>query len=152
MAEASRRAARPPRHGGLPNAVFVAAAAEALPPELDGVADLVLITLPWGSLLRGALALDADVAGGIARLVAPGGRVEMLVAPAARDRLAPDLDVGTRLRDGLADDWRGLGLELCEARPATDAEIAATRSTWARRLGLRAGDPERSAVRLVLGR
>ncbi len=40
----------------------------------------------------------------------------------------------------------GLGLELCEARPATDAEIAAARSTWARRLGLRAGRPRACGV------
>ena len=71
MAEASRRAARPARRGGLPNALFVVAAAEAPPPELHGLADLVTITLPWGSLLRGALALDDAVAAGIARLVAP---------------------------------------------------------------------------------
>jgi 16S rRNA (adenine(1408)-N(1))-methyltransferase len=36
MAEASRRAARKPAHGGLPNALFMMAAAEALPPELAG--------------------------------------------------------------------------------------------------------------------
>ncbi len=72
MAEASRRASRPTRHGGLPNALFVAAAAEALPAELDGIADRLVIQLPWGSLLRGALAIDDGVARGIARLVAPG--------------------------------------------------------------------------------
>ncbi|HEX2155999.1 MAG TPA: hypothetical protein VHS79_03275 [Actinomycetes bacterium] len=33
MEEASRRAARRPGRGGLPNALFVVAAAEALPPE-----------------------------------------------------------------------------------------------------------------------
>jgi 16S rRNA (adenine(1408)-N(1))-methyltransferase len=150
MAEASGRAARSSRRGGLTNALFVAAAAEALPTELAGIADLVAIGLPWGSLLRGALALDADVARGIAGLVAPGGRVEILVAPAARDRLSPAVDVTERLANGLADDWRQLGLELLDAVPATDADIAATRSTWARRLGLRADDPDRRAYRLRL--
>jgi 16S rRNA (adenine(1408)-N(1))-methyltransferase len=150
MAEASRRAARPAGRGGLPNALFVVAAAEALPPELHGLADVVAIHLPWGSLLRGALALDDDVAAGIARLVAPAGRVEILLAPAARDRLSSDIDVRRRLADGLAEDWSRHGLEVCEARPATDPEIAAAGSTWARRLGLRAGDPDREAYRLQL--
>ena len=150
MAEPSRRAARPAARGGLPNAMFVVAAAEAPPPELAGVADSVVIQLPWGSLLRGALALDEAAAAGIASLVAPAGRVEVLLAPADRDRLDPEVDVRRRLANGLADDWRRAGLELCEARPATDAEIAAARSTWARRLGLRADDPDRAAFRLVL--
>jgi 16S rRNA (adenine(1408)-N(1))-methyltransferase len=153
MAEASRRAAKPASRGGLANALFVVAAAEAPPPELAGVADSVTIPLRWGSLLRGALALAADVAAGIAALVAPAGRVEILLAPATRDRLAPEVDVRGRLRDGgLAEGWRRFGLELCEARTATGAEISASRSTWARRLGLRAGDSERAAYRLVLRR
>lgn len=45
MTEAARRAAKPNR-GGLPNALFVAAAVEALPAELDGVADLVTAHFP----------------------------------------------------------------------------------------------------------
>jgi 16S rRNA (adenine(1408)-N(1))-methyltransferase len=152
MAEASRRAAAAPRHGGRPNAMFVVAAAEQLPPELDGIADLVAIGLPWGSLLRGALALDPAVAEGIARLVAPGGVVRILVAPATRDRLAADLDVEARLAQSLATDWLRHGLAVSEVRLATDDDIAATHSTWARRLGLRAGDPDRPAWRITLRR
>jgi 16S rRNA (adenine(1408)-N(1))-methyltransferase len=150
MAEASRRAARPARRGGLPNALFVVAAAEAPPAGLHGLADLVTVTLPWGSLLRGTLALDDEVAAGIARLVRPGGRVEILLAPAARDRLSAEIDVGARLATGLGEAWRRHGLELCSARPATDDEIAAARSSWARRLDLRADDPDRAAYRLEL--
>jgi 16S rRNA (adenine(1408)-N(1))-methyltransferase len=152
MAEASRRAARRAARGGLPNALFVVAAAEALPEELAGAAGLVTVNLPWGSLLRGALALDRRAAAGIARLVTPGGRVEMLLAPAARDRLAADIDPEHRLVDGLAADWKAAGLELVVARPATDAEIAGAHSTWARRLHLRAHEPGHGAVRIVLVR
>ncbi len=150
MNESSRRAARPAARGGAPNALFVVASADAPPLELAGIADTVAIHLPWGSLLRGALALDQGAAEGIAGLVAPSGRVEILIAPAARDRLDPHVDLRRRLADGLAHAWRGAGLELCDAGPATDAEIAAARSTWARRLGLRADDPDRAAFRLVL--
>ncbi len=154
LAEASRRAAAPPRKGGLPNALFVAAAAESLPAGLDAVAGLVTVNLPWGSLLRGALALDEAAAAGIACLTAPGGRVELLLAPAERDRLAGDVSVERRLDgDSLADDWRRHGLSLVDARPASAAELAATATTWAKRLGL-AGPrtPERTAWRIVLRR
>jgi hypothetical protein len=79
----------------------------------------------------------------------PGGDARRARRPRPAD---PGLDATRRLADGLADDWRAAGLELREARPATDEEIAAARSTWARRLGLRAGDPERAAFRVVLAR
>jgi 16S rRNA (adenine(1408)-N(1))-methyltransferase len=46
MAEASRRAAANPRRGGLPNALFVVAGAEVLPPELDGSADWLTAWFP----------------------------------------------------------------------------------------------------------
>jgi len=152
MAEASRRAARPAARGGLPNALFVVAAAEAVPGELEGIADEVTVNLPWGSLLRGAVALDDAAAAGIARLLAPRGRARFLLAPAAKDQLADAVDPVHRLADGLAADWARHGLDLVAARPATDEEIAATRSTWARRLGLRADDPDRTAWRLDLER
>lgn len=152
MAEASRRATLPARRGGLPNAVFVVAAAAALPKELAGIAVRVTINLPWGSLLRAALALEPAGAAGIAGLLAPGGVVEVLLAPATRDGLEPAMDVPRRLEDGLAADWASFGLQLLGAAPATAADIEATRSTWARRLGLRAGDPDRTAYRLRLSR
>jgi 16S rRNA (adenine(1408)-N(1))-methyltransferase len=152
LAEASRRAAASPSRGGRPNALFVVAAAESLPRALCGVAERVTVNLPWGSLLRGALALDEAAAAGIATLVAPGGRAELLLAPAPRDRLAPELSVDARLADGrLEADWRRLGLCLLDARRATDAELAATTTTWAKRLRLQAGSgADRTPWRLVL--
>lgn len=53
LAEASRRAARAPRKGGLPNALFVFAAAESLPRELDGSADVVTVHFPWARCCAG---------------------------------------------------------------------------------------------------
>src|SRR4051794_36187784 len=87
MAEASRRAARAVRKGGLPNALFLVAAAERPPAELCGLAQLITVQLPWGSLLRGCLGFDAAVATGIAALLAPDATLVLLLAPAHRDRL-----------------------------------------------------------------
>lgn len=152
MAGASRRAAHRPAHGGLPNAGFVVAAAEALPPELDGIADLVTVRFPWGSLLRGCVGGDARIAAVIAALVAPSGSVELLLAPAARDGL-PGIPLGT---DAVVDAVRctfestGLGLEV--GRAATPDEVRASDSTWARRLLGSAGTPDRAAVLVRLRR
>jgi 16S rRNA (adenine(1408)-N(1))-methyltransferase len=133
MAEASRRASR----RGPANALFVVAAAEQLPPELHGVADELTILLPWGSLLRGVLALDdaAAAAHGIASLLAPGGVATAILSIENRDGLgnlprldAPDACSALRRR------WRDHGLTVCDLRPTTTEEIAATGSTWAKRL------------------
>ena len=135
MAEASLRAARSPRRGGLPNVLFAVAAAEQPPAELRGRAHELTILFPWGSLLRGALARpDAtDVSAGIAALVAPGGTIRMLLSVDARDRLElGPLTVDEA--DRLAAAWRCHDLELCAFEPATDAEIRASGSSWGRRL------------------
>jgi 16S rRNA (adenine(1408)-N(1))-methyltransferase len=136
MAEASRRAARPAARGGAPNALFVVAAAERPPLELLGVADEVTIHFPWGSLLRGALALDEDAAGGIAALIKARGRLTILVSITNRDGLGLTAIDEPGAADALADRWNVHGLRLKAMCPATEAHVAAARSSWARRLGV----------------
>lgn len=150
MAEASRRAAGPARKGGLANAAFILAAAEAPPPELCGAAAAVTVLFPWGSLLRGCVGGDARVAAGVAGLVAPGGTLELLLAPSVRDGLdgvplEPDAVANAVRR---AYEGFGLGMEL--ARSASDAEVRDSGSTWARRLGSqRPADRRVMLIRLV---
>jgi 16S rRNA (adenine(1408)-N(1))-methyltransferase len=136
MAEASRRAARSPRKGGLDNARFVLAAAESLPAELAGRASLVTVLFPWGSLLRGCVGLDDAAACGVAGLVAPGGVLELLLAPAERDGLAGVPTSEGAVIEAARRTFEAHGLEVVVARTATPAEIAGTGSSWARRLGV----------------
>jgi 16S rRNA (adenine(1408)-N(1))-methyltransferase len=135
MATASRRAAAPPRRGGLPNALFVVAAVESLPRELDGVADVVTVQFPWGSLLRGLLDATPQVMTGLTRVMRPGATLSMLVSSTVRDRGAGLAPVQERTLDALADAYRRHGLTVTGARPATAADVAAARSTWGKRLG-----------------
>jgi len=150
MAEGSLRAARPGRKGGLPNALFVVAAAERPPAELAGIAAEVTISFPWGSLLRGALAVEgaADAAAGIAGLVAPGGVVRMLVSIDPRDRLAVPV-LAAADRAAIAARWACHGLILTAFAPACRDEIEASDSSWSRRLG---AGRERAVWRLELRR
>lgn len=137
MAESSRRAAR----RGPANAIFLAAGAASLvDTPLAGRVDLVTVTFPWGSLLRGVLGLEPAVLAAVAALVARGGRVEVLVSVVPSDRVdgVDALDAGWEPAVRCA--WAGVGLELVSMRPTTAAEIAASRSSWARRL-----DPSRGA-------
>jgi 16S rRNA (adenine(1408)-N(1))-methyltransferase len=150
MAESSLRAARPARKGGLPNAIFILAAAERPPAELSGIPAEVTIAMPWGSLLRGALALDGACAAadGIAALVAPGGIVRVLLSIDPRDRLSLPAPENVDAVD-LASRWRRHGLALTAFRPAEAAEIAAGGSSWSRRL---AAGRDRTVWRIELRR
>jgi 16S rRNA (adenine(1408)-N(1))-methyltransferase len=140
MAKASRRAGARPERGGLPNALFVVAAAEALPAELDGLAVLATVHFPWGSLLRGLLTADPAVLGGLARVLAPGGTLSLLVSVTARDAAGVEpIDQGTLV--ALAGPYGRHGLALTGFRPATPADVAASRSTWGKRLGAGASRP-----------
>lgn len=147
MAEASRRAARTAGKGGLANARFAVASAESLPPELDGVANAVTVHFPWASLLRGCLGLDTTAAAGIAGLIAPDGSLELLLAPAARDGLDGIPTAVDEVAAAVAQAFAQHALEITVARPATAAELRASGSTWARRLGLtRAGQSGNAAA------
>ena len=61
LAKPSMRATRKPSKGGLPNALFVQAAVEDLPQELEGAADEMHIHFPWGSLLQAVATGDRVV-------------------------------------------------------------------------------------------
>lgn len=133
MAESSRRAQR--GRTRLANACFLVEAAEALPGPLAEVASLVTITMPWASLLRGVLGLDDLALCGVASVVAPGGRVEVLVSVVATDRVDGLETLHATAEAGVAAAWQSVGFDLVSMRPASQADLAATRSSWARRLG-----------------
>ena len=137
MADSSRRAAANPRKGGLPNALFLVAAAEELPGPLVGRVDLVTIVLPWGSLLRGLLAADRDLIAGITDLACPEGDIEILVSATDRDAAAHGFTlVNEADADGLVERLESAGLRVLECRPADQSDVARLSSGWGKRLGI----------------
>ena len=140
VADASRRASR----RGPRNAIFLAEGAERLATSpLSGAADLLTITLPWGSLLRGVLGLDERALDGIAAVLAPAGRLEVLASVVPTDRVEGLDCLDASSAPAIREAWRTAGLELLSMRPATLADLAASGSSWARRLG-----PDRPVWRL----
>lgn len=135
MAEASRRARRPPKRGGLPNALFVVAAAESLPPELAGFADAVTVYFPWGSLLRGLLLADPAILVNIARIMRPGATLTVLLSVTEHDRIDGIVGIDEQRVAALAPVYAAHGLRLEECQPATADDIARSHSSWAKRLG-----------------
>jgi 16S rRNA (adenine(1408)-N(1))-methyltransferase len=135
MAESSRRAARGRGGRRTPNAWFLVEATERLPGSLAGAASLVTVTMPWGTLLRGVLGLDASVLGGVASVVAPGGRVEILASVVPPDSVEGLSALGHDAETRIGAAWALVGFELVSMRPATAEDLRAARSSWARRLG-----------------
>jgi 16S rRNA (adenine(1408)-N(1))-methyltransferase len=151
MSDAASRSARKPSKGGAPNARFLVCAVEALPMELAATADLVTVQFPWGSLLRGIVGGETAILAPIARLLKPSADSELrlLLSVEPRDRA-----VGLGVLDEhavrrIANAFTDLGLEVREARPASAADLAASHSTWAKRL--RAGSGERKVWALTTG-
>jgi 16S rRNA (adenine(1408)-N(1))-methyltransferase len=131
MATASRRAAR----NGPHNALFLSDGAERLADSpLTGQADLVTVTFPWGSLLRGVVGLDAAALAGVAALPRPGGRLLVLASAVPSDGVAGMHCLDESALPAISAAWRIAGLEVTSFRPATPEEVAGSGSTWARRL------------------
>jgi hypothetical protein len=148
MRQASQRAARAPARGGLPNAWFVVGAAEAPSGVLDGRVDELRVTLPWGSLMRGALDPGAWFGATAASWLRPGGELKMLLSVTPRDGLDAITALDGAALDDLAGRYRAAGWTELEARGATLDDVARSGSSWARRLGI---PHRRAAVVLRLG-
>ena len=96
---------------------------------LHGLAEAMTINFPWASLLRGVLGDDDRVLAGVARLLAPGASARALVSVVPRDGV-PAIPSPA----ALAGAYARHGLRVDDVRPATPAEVAASGSSWAKRL------------------
>jgi 16S rRNA (adenine(1408)-N(1))-methyltransferase len=139
LSEYAYRAARKPARGGADNARFVVASVEQLPPELDGIATLLRINFPWGSLLRALLQPDAATLRALTAL-APGGRFEIVFSYDPRHDTSafagdplPELD-DAYIAGVLVPAYRDAGLDTTEQRRLTQDEALAIQSNWGRRL------------------
>jgi 16S rRNA (adenine(1408)-N(1))-methyltransferase len=136
----SEKINRRPERGGLPNVLFVKAAAEALPAELDGIADEVHVHFPWGSLLRGVAGCDPRILTGLRRICTPGALLEVVIGlDPERDRreiarlelpVLEPADVDARL----APCYRAAGFEVVERGRLAPSEWSRLECSWARRL------------------
>lgn len=141
MGEIAAKAARKPAKGGRPNLLLVRAAIEALPAELECVADEVSVQLPWGSLLEGIVLSRDDVLGGLAALCRPGARVMVTLngeiwldsTPARYEHLP--VPTPEYVADVIAAGMARVGIRLDAARYSSPAEAKELATTWARRLG-----------------
>lgn len=138
MKKEATRARRKPAKGGAPNARFVVAAAEDLPGPLAGLADLLTVNYPWGSLQRTLVEPVPALLERLLAVAAPGARLVVLLNASVfeqdeyRERLAlPPLDA-ERARRELAPAYARLGVELDRIEEL--AGDAPHRTSWGQRL------------------
>lgn len=126
---------------GLPNVLFVRAAIERLPPELNGVADRVTVVLPWGSLLSAVALPSPETLRCIRELCAPKARLVVVLGTDARRDQAEMQRLGLpaagphERADAMAAGYAAAGFAVKEIRALSARNLARWPSTWARRLG-----------------
>ena len=136
----SMKATRKPAKGGLPNAMFVQAAAEQLPEEFAGVAGEIHVNFPWGSLLRAVAMGDANVLGSLRRIARQGTVLQiMLGVDPARDRAelvrlgVPEIDAAY-INSLLLPRYEAAGFSPIDARELDPVEWGKLPTSWAKRL------------------
>ena len=155
MRGASSRAAAKPARGGLPNAVFVWAAVEALPDELSGVTD-VHVLMPWGSLLRHLVTGDPATLRAVARLCRPGASFFVAVnlhawrPPVAEVADLPEPDPEWALTT-LADRYASVGWRIGSAGYLDQPAAKELGTSWTKRLASSRDELAALGVRGVIG-
>jgi len=136
----SEKIHRKSARGGLPNVLFLQAAIEDLPAELNGVADEIHIHFPWGSLLRAVATGDEVALRNLRRLCVPGALLEIIVGlDAERDRAELErLQLSQfsvdRIDSVLIRGYCRAGFEITESGERLPADWPDLQTSWARRL------------------
>ena len=136
----SEKIYRKPAKGGAPNVLFIQASVEALPTELDGVADELHVHFPWGSLLRAVAAGDVAALRNLRRICAPGALFEVVLGlDPLRDQSEIQRlelpEVSLEHIDGvLAAQYAAAGFEITEGGVLPASEWPEFETSWAKRL------------------
>lgn len=141
----SEKIHRKPAKGGLPNVLFLQAAVEDLPSELDGVAGEVHVHFPWGSLLGAIATGNEAVLRNLRRICSADALLEILIGfDPVRDVLElkrlgiPSLSLDY-MDSFLAPRYEKSGFSIIDRGVLPQSEWASVQSSWARRLRGRAG-------------
>lgn len=136
----SEKIHRKPTKGGAPNVLFVQAAIEDLPVELEGIADEVHIHFPWGSLLKAVASGDTAILQGVRSICAPDALLEIVIGlDDSRDR-SEMMRLGLEsfsvefIDSVLVSNYLAANLEIIERGTLRAGEWPEFKSSWAKRL------------------
>jgi 16S rRNA (adenine(1408)-N(1))-methyltransferase len=136
----SMKATRKLSKGGLRNILFIQAAIEDLPTELNDIADEIHIHFPWGSLLRAVATGDEELLLDLHRISAPNGLLEVVIGiDPERDRAEvkrldlPHLSLN-HMEAVLAPRYDAAGFRVRETGMVSPEEWPRLQTSWARKL------------------
>ena len=124
----------------MANVLFVQAAVENLPAELQGIATEVHVQFPWGSLLRGVAGGDQVVLRNLRSICLPEALLLVTLGlDLERDRFERErlalreitIDYIERL---LSPRYLEAGLRIVRSEAVSAADLAQFQSSWAKRL------------------
>jgi len=149
----SIKATRKPAKGGLPNVLFLNAAIESLPEELNAAADEIHIHFPWGSLLRAVVLGDESVLNSLRRICAPECLIEIIIGiDEERDKSEVERLELPRLsfkylENILLPRYKAAGFEILGKGILNSSEWSKLETSWARKLQ---SNDKRKCVYLIL--
>jgi 16S rRNA (adenine(1408)-N(1))-methyltransferase len=136
----SEKIHRKPVRGGAPNVLFVNAAVEDLPAELEGIANEVHVHFPWGSLLKAFASGEVGVLQKVRGICAKEAILEVVIGlDRERDqsemaRLAIEALSLDFIDEVLDPKYRAAGFELTERGTLSARDWPEFKSSWAKRL------------------
>jgi 16S rRNA (adenine(1408)-N(1))-methyltransferase len=139
MREMSWRASRKPARGGLPNLLFGRLSLADAPGELVGLADVLTLLLPWGSLLQAVAVPELDALRRLKACARAGARVRFLYGYGAEREAAAVKELGlpalgtAPVLSHLEQAYAVAGLRVRGQYLGSEA-IRGLASTWAKKL------------------
>jgi hypothetical protein len=139
--KSSARVYKKASKGGLDNALFVLANIEALPKELNNIANQVFINFPWSGLLKGIVLVEDDTWRNIKRICKTGAYIDILFSYQQNGEIGeaeklgiPFLDL-PYITDIMAPKLAEKGFRVTETRTVDPEKIKDYPSSWAKKLG-----------------
>jgi 16S rRNA (adenine(1408)-N(1))-methyltransferase len=148
----SEKIHRKPAKGGAPNVLFIQAAVEDLPSELDGVANELHVHFPWGSLLRAMATGDVGVLQNLRRICSLGALLEVVIGlDPVRDQAEIErlglIPLSLEFIDEeLTSNYTAARFQIIERGIISALESLEFNTSWAKRL---AGNEQRRITYLV---
>jgi hypothetical protein len=138
MGSFAQKATKSKNKGGLENILYVVAAAEALPQELNGLISEVTILFPWGSLLKAVASADERFLENLRQVMVKNAslRIVFSLEDKIEKKVMENLGLSSISKeslDKLCLAYARLGFAMKWRFIAQD-ELKSFESTWAKRL------------------
>lgn len=152
LEKVSEKIHRKSAKGGASNVLFIQAAVEDLPSELDGVADELHVHFPWGSLLQAVATGVVPVLNKLRRVCSGGALLEIVIGlDPARDqseieRLGLTAITLEFIEQRLIPNYAAAGFDVIERGILNASEWPEFNTSWAKRLR---GNEQRTITYLI---